>query len=365
LTFYFKIIGSKKANKDVLFIESFTYDGAGYEYRVKHWQRILVQKGLKVESVVVIEDAKTFFQESKTENLPNFILKNIRIRIRQIIYSRQFKLVIVRRNMVIYNQYGDHFMEKFLLAAHQNCVLDFDDDLGAQEPIPENTFFNKIIQHTTHQFYNSFKYYNGFICGSNYLKDLLQSHRPSQNVVVIPTCVDYTNFSPKVYSTNKPDVITFGWIGGNHNLFLIDTIIPFMNELSKEIKIELLIIAGLESYDFNAEFPVIFEQYSLQTEKESLCKIDIGLMPLTNDAVSKGKCGFKLLQYMGLGIPGIASAITVNNEIIDDETNGWLVHNEGDWLHQLRKSVKNYSNLKGIGENAIQTVKSGININIK
>jgi glycosyltransferase involved in cell wall biosynthesis len=338
-------------------MESFTLDGAGYTYRVKHWQEILIQKGLKVESVVVIKDAKTFFNESSPENLQKFILKNIRMRIKHIIYSRQFKILIVRRNIVVYNQYGKNFMEKFLSAAHSNCILDFDDDIGAQEPKPTKSFFNSIVQQTPKQFYESFKYYTGFICGSNHLNEILQKHHSSKNVLIMPTCVDYNNFEPKNYSNKSTNTITFGWIGGNHNLFLIESIIPFMNELSKEFNIELLIIAGIDFYNFNANFPVFFEKYSLETEKNSLRKIDVGLMPLTNDDISKGKCGFKLLQYMGLGIPGIASAVTINNEIINDEINGWLVKHHDDWLIQLRKVAQSICSLSEIGKKAAESVK--------
>ena len=53
-------------------------------------------------------------------------------------------------------------------------------------------------------------------------------------------------------------------------------------------------------------------------------KIDIGVMPLTDDAWAKGKCGFKAIQYMSLGIPTIASDVGVNNKIIEHATNGFV-----------------------------------------
>jgi hypothetical protein len=157
LTLFYKLIGPSNPKKDILFLESLTYDGAGYTYRVHQWQKLLSESGLIVESLCVVPDAKTFFKESDTKNLPKFLLKNIRIRIQQIIYARQFKTVVVRRNLVIYNQYGNHFMEKLLRAAHGNCILDFDDDLGAQEPINSTSLFHKIMLMTSHQFYGSFK----------------------------------------------------------------------------------------------------------------------------------------------------------------------------------------------------------------
>jgi glycosyltransferase involved in cell wall biosynthesis len=47
--------------------------------------------------------------------------------------------------------------------------------------------------------------------------------------------------------------------------------------------------------------------------------------------MGKGKCGFKAIQYMALGIPAIATSIGVNEDIIDHEKNGYLVVEESDW----------------------------------
>jgi glycosyltransferase involved in cell wall biosynthesis len=75
-------------------------------------------------------------------------------------------------------------------------------------------------------------------------------------------------------------------------------------------------------------------------------------MPLNDAPVSRGKCGFKLIQYMGLGIPSIASAITVNNEIIDDGINGWLVYDETKWLEKLEEVITRTADFNTFGERA-------------
>lgn len=356
LTLYYKIIGTGKREKDVLYLESLTFDGAGYTYRVKYWEDILKGKGMEVESLCVVPDAVSFFSESTTDNLQTFILKNIKIRIKQIRYSRNFKCVIVRRNLVIYNQYGNHFMEQFLRVASPDCILDFDDDIGAQEPTRSPSLFHRIMNMSSHQFYGSFDYYKGFICGSDYLKDLVLSKKSTENIVVIPTCVNYTDYPQKKYQVSLPSIVTFGWIGGNHNLFLLEKIIPSLNQLHKEFPLQLLVIAGVNDYPFHADFKIVYDQFSLETEIESLMKMDIGLMPLEDDEISRGKCGFKLLQYMGVGIPGIASAVTVNNEIIDDGENGWLVQNEDEWYSKLREAIQRYPEFDSIGHKATDKV---------
>ena len=58
-------------------------------------------------------------------------------------------------------------------------------------------------------------------------------------------------------------------------------------------------------------------------------------MPLINNEWAEGKCGFKGLQYMALGIPAILSPVGVNNTIIQNGINGFLCSNEEEWKSQL------------------------------
>ena len=360
LTFYYRIVGYKNAKKDVLYLESFTLDGAGYNYRVKHWQNLLLSDGFTVESLFITQNSKDLFFQTIPENLPNFIIRSIRIRIKQIQYARDFKVVIVRRNLLLYCQYGNLFMEKLLEASHPNRVLDFDDDIGATVQQGKDNLFQKLMLTVDDHFYFSFKYYNGFIPGSSYLGKLVKSkvkEIAENRICIIPTCVNYDIYHPKLYNIKYGEDIKFGWIGGNHNLELLKNIIPAMNKVHNSHRLRLLVIAGVKDYDLGSVFPVKFEMYSLENEVEYLKTIDIGLMPLVDNMVSRGKCVFKLLQYMGLGIPGIASAITVNKEIIDDNVNGWLVSQDGDWEAILRKVISNWENWPSIGNRAFSTVK--------
>jgi glycosyltransferase involved in cell wall biosynthesis len=58
-------------------------------------------------------------------------------------------------------------------------------------------------------------------------------------------------------------------------------------------------------------------------------------MPLINDDISRGKCGFKAIQYMSLGIPAVVSPVGVNSTIIENGVNGYLCHNIEDWIKSI------------------------------
>ncbi len=72
------------------------------------------------------------------------------------------------------------------------------------------------------------------------------------------------------------------------------------------------------------------------SEIEDLSQIDIGLMPLPDDKWTRGKCGFKALQYMGLGIPCIISPVGVNPTIVTNGKNGFLADSKTEWIEKIK-----------------------------
>ena len=80
-------------------------------------------------------------------------------------------------------------------------------------------------------------------------------------------------------------------------------------------------------------------------------------MPLRDDAWSQGKCGMKALQYMGIGIPAVASAIGVNREIIQDGVNGFLPTTEDGWVSALDRLLADADLRMRLGRTARVTVE--------
>jgi glycosyltransferase involved in cell wall biosynthesis len=85
-----------------------------------------------------------------------------------------------------------------------------------------------------------------------------------------------------------------------------------------------------------------------KSEILDLSQINIGIMPLEDDVWSEGKCGFKLIQYLALGIPAVASPVGVNKEIVDQQ-NGFLCSTESDWFEALDKLINNVSLRQAMG----------------
>ncbi|WP_107039461.1 glycosyltransferase family 4 protein [Brumimicrobium mesophilum] len=350
----------KKANrhpKSILFLPAFFPENAGYHWRVKLWAEELEKAGYKVDILSAIE--KNEFYNLLKNNRTKFFITFLKRRFKHVLMARKFETVIVRRELLLYNDYGNLFLDKLLLKIHDNVILDFDDDIAAAKNQPKKITnrYGKIMGEEGNKFNDTLRLYKKFIVASNYLKDKVSKeniHLSSDNILVIPTCVDYNNYTAKQYPSEIKK-LAFGWIGGDHNYFLLDTLLPTLNKLSKTYNFKLIVIGG-EKYSRDTDFEIEFIQWSLETEIENLYKIDVGLMPLLEDERSKGKGGFKLIQYMGLGIVSVASAITINREIVEDGISSFLIYNSQDWEDTLIQLLKGEIDFETVGKKANKNI---------
>lgn len=360
LTALLSVMLRKKSTTDgILFLENFPVENAGYQYRAYKWKLEFEKNGQRSEVVTIFEDKDEF--DRQFANMPRLLFRAIRRRFRQCLYARRFAAVIVRRELLQFNDYGNLFMEKFLLRIHPNVILDFDDDISAAkcEPRQISSLYGKLLQENGNKFNDSLRLYPRFVVGSDYLKKKVLSENKnigSNNVTVVPTCVDYAEFPQKKYDQTKTEIV-LGWIGGNHNLHYLDMLVGPLNMLAKDFLFRLIVVAGRDYINDNAEFVIENRRWSLETEKDLIRGFDIGLMPIEDNAVGRGKCGFKLLQYMGLGVVGVATDVTINGEIIDNGKNGFLVNSDNsNWYEVLKKTLSLQDKYVEIGDNAKKTV---------
>jgi len=341
----------------LLFLAAFWPGNAGYEYRVARWLRVLEDAGFHVDVDCVFDHER--FWTWVRDNDPQLYLYPARHRLRLLLASRDYGSVIVCREVLLWNDYGWLFLERLLLAMHPNAILDIDDDLGAAkgEPRPVGRFGRLLGEHPS-KFSASLRLYPKVIAGSRYLANLARESGPQlspEDVTVIPTCLDYEDEVPKRYGEREGSLV-FGWIGGTGNLEQLDLIVPALERVAEDTPLKLLVISGRDYEAGSIEVENI--PWDMATHIDHLRRIDIGVMPLHDTPAGRGKCGFKLLQYMGVGVVSIATALTVNREIVEDGVNGFLVEPGGDWEAAIRTVVAAESRFPEIGSAARATVLS-------
>jgi hypothetical protein len=151
-------------------------------------------------------------------------------------------------------------------------------------------------------------------------------------VEIVPTSVEIPAEAPNL----KRDGSTLVWIGLDRNLVYLQLIRPALRRLAlRHPDFSLRIVC--DTWPDWPEIPIERVPWSEAGEYEALATADIGLMPLTDDAWTRGKCSFKLLQYMAAGIPAVASPVGTNPEVVLHERTGLLARTEEDWYRALHR----------------------------
>jgi len=190
------------------------------------------------------------------------------------------------------------------------------------------------------------------IAGNAFLADYASRINP--RVDCIPTPVDTTRYFPSDGKKNGSKLV-IGWIGSPSTAKYLLSLIPVFEKLARSHPFQLKIIGAGERIQIPG-VDVDCRTWDLATEAEEFRTCDIGLYPLWDDQWSRGKCGYKALQFMACGVPVVASEIGMSTEIIHHRTNGMLVRSEEEWVQSLRELLESPELRSRLGEAGRQSV---------
>jgi glycosyltransferase involved in cell wall biosynthesis len=158
----------------------------------------------------------------------------------------------------------------------------------------------------------------------------------ARDVVILPTSIDTSCY--QVTHASAEDAPTIAWIGSPENLVYLEMIRPALARLAARhprLKVRVICSAFPDWSGINVERVA----WSSATEAQSLAAAHIGVMPLTDDEWARGKCAFKLLQYMAAALPCVASPVGANTEAVIDGVNGLHARNNDEWEHALERLI--------------------------
>lgn len=246
------------------------------------------------------------------------------------------------------------FIAKIL---RKKIIYDFDDAIWLEDPQEKGSLLGKIKWKSKVSSICKWSY--KVSVGNDYLASFARQF--NDNVVINPTTIDTESLhNPKLYEKTQYNKLTIGWTGTHSTLHYLKEVIPVLKQLEKKFDFTFLVIAN-RIHDFTLE-SMIFRKWNSETEIQDLIEIDVGIMPLTNDDWTKGKCGFKALQYMALNIPTCASSVGVNTDIIQNGTNGYLCDTQEEWIEKLKTLLTNSKERKSIGDSGRETVVSHFSV---
>jgi len=189
------------------------------------------------------------------------------------------------------------------------------------------------------------------IAGNDYLAGHARETQP--NVFILPTLLDTDTYTPPPLDASGVGRFRVGWMGTSGNLFFLPEVLRQLAPHSQRLDIRIVSDAP---YEGELHELVSFERWSPTLEVEQLRGFEAGLMPLTDDEYTRGKCGFKILQYMAVGAVPVASAVGFNTQILTHGEDGLLVRQSSDWATHILALANDRDMLERMALNARASV---------
>lgn len=228
-------------------------------------------------------------------------------------------------------------LQKFIRRINDNIFFDFDDALYLN---PGKKFVRRLD--------NLIKESKAVFLENEFTKEY--SSRLNKNIFVITGPIEVNRYLPDTRGGAKSKVV-IGWIGSFGTAEFIKPLKEVFRGLSNKYENIEIDLIGAPDLDLGLR-NVVTKTWRLETEVPDLQYFDIGIMPLLDNDWSRGKGGYKLLQYMSIGIPSVASAIGINAEIVKDGVSGFLVNNGSEWMDRLSKLIENPELRRSMGAEA-------------
>ena len=174
----------------------------------------------------------------------------------------------------------------------------------------------------------------GVTAGNAYLEALCVANG-APAVTRVPSVVDIERYGPQKSGRSDGRPLKIGWIGSPHTTKHLRLVEPALRRLASESSLVLMTVGAsrLDGYGV----PLEQHPWTLESEVRLINEMDVGIMPLADEPFERGKCGYKLIQYMAQAKPVVASPVGVNTEIVLHGSNGFLAGDEQGWFDALKE----------------------------
>jgi len=336
-------------------------EGAGCRFRIAHYIPYLNANGFTVELSPLYD--KAFFKlvhrpghiPEKAVNFTEFALR----RLWSFQSLHDYDVVFLYREIF---PVGPPWVEQMLTRpGRPPMVFDFDDAIF----LPSVSNANRVIEALKFpgKVATIIRGSAEVVAGNDYLAAYAKQFNPS--VTVIPTTVDTTAFTPAV--NKQPDArgLVLGWIGSPTTAEYLNPFARVLQRLKAGGHQFVMRISGSSE-------PVAIEgvtvdnlPWALDKEIDLFRTCDIGVYPLPDNEWSKGKCGFKAIEFMACGVPVVAARVGVNREIITDGVDGFLASSDDEWFEKLTRLIADPELRARLGAAGRRTIEERYSLQVR
>ena len=316
-----------------LFLIPHPEDAASGRLRVLQYLPWLRQHGIQCEARPFMSRAlyRTLYQPGRLSQKLALSATALLKRLWDVLRSTRADVVLVHREAL---PLGTALLERLIAGAGRPLIFDFDDAIYLEHSSAANRWArmlkraDKISEIVTAS--------SQVIVGNQVLGVYARLYNP--RVTVIPTPVDTERFQCRS-ALRKAGRVVIGWMGSHTTAGYLRAVEhPLVTVARRYPEVEFRVV-GASPVPLGVP-RLRSTAWSLEREQDDLEDFDIGLMPMPDTAWARGKCGFKALLYMSVGLPVVASPVGVNRDIVQDGLSGFLATTEQEWIDRLSHLIE-------------------------
>lgn len=313
----------------ILALTRYSRLGASSRMRTLQYLPYLMKRGFDVDVSSLFDDAYLINRYGGKSTYSNIISSFVE-RWTQLCVSSRYDLLWIEKEIFPFLPAAT---ERFLNLIGIRYVVDYDDALfhryDQHHSVLVRTLLGKKIDRVMANA-------TTVIAGNSYLANRA-SKSGAGRVRVIPTALDIRRYQPVDRSALTDRKVIIGWIGSPTTARYIADIYPALLDVQRHYDARYVFVGSgpLDLPGLNYEIVTWTEA----GEAEAVANFDIGIMPLPDNPWERGKCGYKLIQYMASGLPVVASPVGVNELIVEAGLTGFLATTLKEWQTALAKLV--------------------------
>jgi glycosyltransferase involved in cell wall biosynthesis len=230
-------------------------------------------------------------------------------------------------------------------------VYDFDDSVMYRNSTADNPMSGTRMRRFARMLTTS----DAVVAGNEFLRKQAMKH--NSKVAVIPSPIDIERYTKKSYEPRGSEVV-LGWIGDHGSIHYLEKMRSIFDTLARTYP-HLCLKVVCDTFFECEKMKVIKKQWRSEDEIQDLQSFDIGLMPLIDDPWSWGKCGLKIVQYQGVGVPVVCTPVGINRDLVQDGENGFWARDEREWIEKLSILIEDAGLREKMGLMGRERVKRG------
>jgi glycosyltransferase involved in cell wall biosynthesis len=302
------------------------YSLLGSSSRIRFYQYIpyLTSCGVELQIAPLLDDdyVRSLYT-GKRQSVSSVVMAYIR-RIVRLANSRSFDLLWIEKELF---PWLPPLAESLITGLGIPYVVDYDDAVFHRYDLHNNSLVRALLGGSIDTI---MRRATTVVVGNDFLAERARQAKAYQ-IEYLPSVVDINRYSVHEKTSGQ---FRIGWIGSPVTAPYLELIREALEEASKQINARLVLVGAGDQDPLPGVAKEVLP-WSEDSEVAHIQSFDIGIMPLPEGPFERGKCGYKLIQYMACGLPVVASPVGVNTRIVEQGKTGFLASSNADWVEAL------------------------------